>query len=65
MIQLYNNNINNIQNITEKDAQLLDLQDCRMEMFSCRPILFYVIYVTFIHDKLYLNAVYITHNTVR
>ncbi len=33
-------------------------------MFSCRPILFYVLYVTFIHDKLLSNAVYIVCNTV-
>ncbi len=35
-----------------------------IKMFSCRPILFYVLYVTFIHDKLLLNAVYIVCNTV-
>ncbi len=35
-----------------------------IKMFSCRPILFYVLYVTFIHDKLFSNAVYIVSNTV-
>ncbi len=31
-----------------------------IKMFSCMPILFYVLYVTLIHDKLNSNAVYMT-----
>ncbi len=50
----------------EKDDQLMDLQDCGMDKKnSYRPILFYVLYVTFIHNKLYLNAVFIVRNIVR
>ncbi len=44
----------------------MDLQDCGMDknVFFCRPILFYVLYVIFIDDKLLSNAVYIVRNRV-
>ncbi len=51
----------------EKDDQLMDTARLGwIKMFSCnvRLILFYVLYVTFINDKLNLNAVYIAYNSL-
>ena len=50
--------LNNIQILWGKDDQLMDL--IMIKYFSCRPILYYALYVTFIHDKLHLNADYRT-----
>ena len=38
-----------------RKRQLMDLQDCRMDTIFFY-ILYYALYVTFIHDKLHLNA---------
>ncbi len=59
-----NNNNNNIQILREKDDQLMDLQDCGMDknvfLYAFFILCTLLLYVTYIHDKLHSNAVYIT-----
>ncbi len=61
--QIHNNEYKNITNNNNNNNKIHGLARLVgwIQIFSCRPILLYVLYVTFNHN----NAVYIVCNTVR